>query len=125
MPLDIVISSASEKPIYQQLFDQLSSQIILGDLREGFCLPPIRTVAKELQISVITVKKAWEELERAGLIHSMVGKGCFVAPMSSYERLDKRNEIALSKLKKDVQFYKSLGIGENEIVALIRAFYRN
>jgi GntR family transcriptional regulator len=125
MPLDIVISSASEKPIYQQLFDQLSSQIILGDLREGFCLPPIRTVAKELQISVITVKKAWEELERAGLIHSMVGKGCFVAPMSSYERLDKRNEIALSKLKKDVEFYKSLGIGENEIVALIRAFYRN
>lgn len=125
MPLDIVISSISDKPIYQQLFDQLSSQIILGGLREGYCLPPIRTVAKELQISVITVKKAWEELERAGLIHSMVGRGCFVAPLSSYERLDKRNEIALSKLKKDVEFYKSLGISENEIVALIRAFYRS
>lgn len=125
MPLDIVVSSASDKPIYQQLFDQLSSQIILGQMPEGFCLPPIRTVAKELQISVITVKKAWEELERAGLIHSMVGRGCFVAPMSSYERLDKRNEIALSKLKKDVEFYKSLGIGEDEIVSLIRAFYRN
>ena len=125
MPLDLVVSTASDKPIYQQLFDQLSSQIILGQLPEGFCLPPIRTVAKELQISVITVKKAWEDLERAGLIHSMVGRGCFVAPMSSYERLDKRNEIALGKLKKDVEFYKSLGIGEDEIVSLIRAFYRN
>jgi GntR family transcriptional regulator len=125
MALDIVISSASDKPIYQQLFDQLSSQIILGQLKEGFCLPPIRTVAKELQISVITVKKAWEELERAGLIHSMVGRGCFVAPMSSYERLDKRNEMALQKLKKDVAYYKSLGIGEDEIIDLIRKFYRN
>ena len=125
MALDIVISSASDKPIYQQLFDQLSSQIILGQLKEGFCLPPIRTVAKELQISVITVKKAWEELERAGLIHSMVGRGCFVAPMSSYERLDKRNEMALQKLKKDVAYYKSLGIGESEFIDLIREFYRD
>ncbi len=124
MALDIVISSASGKPIYQQLFDQLSSQILQGQLKEGFCLPPIRTVAKELQISVITVKKAWEELERAGLIHSMVGRGCFVAPMSSYERLDKRNEMALQKLKKDVAYYKSLGIGEKEFIALIKEFYR-
>ncbi|NLI54839.1 MAG: GntR family transcriptional regulator [Clostridiales bacterium] len=124
MPLDLIISSASDKPIYQQLFEQLSSQIILGQLREGYCLPPIRTVAKELQISVITVKKAWEELERAGLIHSMVGRGCFVAPMNRVERLDKRNEMALQKLKKDVEYYRSLGIGEEEIIDLIRTFYR-
>lgn len=125
MPPDLVVSSASDKPIYQQLFDQLSSQILRGQLPEGYCLPPIRTVAKELQISVITVKKAWEDLERAGLIHSMVGKGCFVAPLSSYERQGKRNELALNKLKKDVEFYKSLGIGEDEIIALIRSFYRD
>ncbi len=125
MQLDLVVSSASDKPIYQQLFDQLSSQILRGQLREGYCLPPIRTVAKELQISVITVKKAWEDLERAGLIHSMVGRGCFVAPLSSCERQGKRNELALSKLKKDVEFYKSLGIGEDEMIELIREFYRD
>jgi GntR family transcriptional regulator len=124
MPLDIVVSSASDKPIYQQLFDQLSSQIIQGQLKEGDCLPPIRTVAKELQISVITVKKAWEELERAGLIHSMVGRGCFVAPMNHVERLDKRNEMALRRLEKDVDYYQSLGLGEEELIALIRTFYR-
>ena len=124
MSLDIIISFSSDKPIYQQLFEQLSSQIILGQLREGYCLPPIRTVAKELQISVITVRKAWEELERRGLIHTRVGRGCFVAPLSSFERLDKRNEMVLDKLKKDVEYYKSLGISAKEIIELIRAFYR-
>ena len=124
MSLDIVVSASSDKPIYQQLFDQLSSQIIKGQLREGFCLPPIRTVAKELQISVITVKKAWEDLERAGLIHSMVGRGCFVAPLSNRELIGKRNQMALTKLKKDVEYYQSLGIGEEELIELIREFYR-
>jgi GntR family transcriptional regulator len=57
MSLDIVISSSSDKPIYQQLFEQLSSQIIKGQAAEGYCLPPIRTVAKELQISVNNGKK--------------------------------------------------------------------
>ena len=123
MALDIVISSASDKPIYQQLFDQLSSQIVQGQLKEGYCLPPIRTVAKELQVSVITVKKAWEELERAGLIHSMVGRGCFVAPLNHVERLDKRNEMALQRFKKDVEYFQSLGIGEEELIELIREFY--
>jgi GntR family transcriptional regulator len=124
MALDIVISTSSDKPIYQQLFDQLSSQILLGQLAEGDYLPPIRTVAKELQISVITVKKAWEELERAGFIHSMVGRGCFVAPFSHSQRMEKRNEMALEKLKKDIEYYKSLGISEQEIIAFIQAAYR-
>ena len=124
MALDIVVSTTSDKPIYQQLFDQLSSQIILGQLAEGYCLPPIRTVATELQISVITVKKAWEELERAGFICSMVGRGCFVAHFSHSQRMEKRNEMALEKLKKDIEYYKSLGISEQEIVAFIQSVYR-
>ena len=124
MAPDIVVSTTSDKPIYQQLFDQLSSQIILGQLAEGFCLPPIRTVAKELQISVITVKKAWEELERAGFIHSMVGRGCFIAPLSHSQRMEKRNEMALQKLVKDIEYYRSLGISEKEIISFIQATYR-
>ena len=124
MAFDIVVSTTSDKPIYQQLFDQLSSQIILGQLAEGFCLPPIRTVAKELQISVITVKKAWEELERAGFIHSMVGRGCFIAPFSQGQRMQKRNEMALQKLEKDIEYYKSLGISEQEIISFIQAAYQ-
>ncbi len=121
--MDIVISAASDKPIYQQLFEQISSQIIKGQLQEGLCLPPIRTVAKELRISVITVKKAWEELERSGFIHTMVGKGCFVAPLKAAELSVKRDEMALDKLKKDIGYYKSLGLSADELVELVRKYY--
>ena len=120
--MDIVISGTADKPIYQQLFDQISAQIIKGELEQGYCLPPIRTVARELRISVITVKKAWEELERKGFIHSMVGKGCFVAPRLG-ELKTKRGELALEKLVKDIAYYKSLGLSMEELVALIRRYY--
>lgn len=123
MPMEIVISGTSDKPIYQQLFEQISAQIIKGQLQEGFCLPPIRTVAKELRISVIPVKKAWEDLERAGLIVTMVGKGCFVAPLKAAELSGKREEMALERLKKDIEYYKTLGMSVEELVELIRCYY--
>lgn len=121
--MEIVISGTSDKPIYQQLFEQISAQIIKGELQENFCLPPIRTVAKELRISVIPVKKAWEDLERAGLIVTMVGKGCFVAPLKAAERSGKREEMALERLKKDIEYYKTLGMSAEEMVELIRLYY--
>ena len=121
--MDIIISGTSDKPIYQQLFEQISAQIIKGQLKEGFCLPPIRTVARELQISVITVKKAWEELERAGFIITMMGKGCFVARLSAVDLSDKRTEMALDKLKKDIEYYKTLGLGMEELIKLIRLHF--
>ncbi len=121
--MDIIISGTSDKPIYQQLFEQLSAQIIKGQLEEGLCLPPIRTVARELQISVITVKKAWEELERAGFIVTMVGKGCFVARLTAVDLSGKRTEMALDKLKKDIEYYKTLGLDMEELIELIRLYY--
>jgi len=121
--MNIVISGASDKPIYQQLFDQISSQIIKGGLPEGYCLPPIRTVAKELRISVITVKKAWEELERAGFIETMVGRGCFVAPLKPAELAGKRDSLAADKLKKDIEYYKSLGLSLEELLELVKRYY--
>lgn len=122
--MDIVISSTSDKPIYQQIFDQVSAQIIKGELEQGFCLPPIRTVAKELRISVITIKKAWEELERKGFINTMVGRGCFVAPRQG-ELETKRGELAEERLKKDIAFYKSLGLSLEELQELIRRHYED
>ena len=118
--MDIIISNASDKPIYQQLFDQISAQIIKGELERGLCLPPIRTVAKELRISVITVKKAWEELERQGFINTMVGRGCFVSDLLPGELAGKRNELADEKLKKDVSYYKSLGLSLPDFIAMVK-----
>jgi len=119
----IYFSNTSEKPIYQQLFEQISSQILKGELKSDFNLPPIRTAAKELRISIITVKKAWEELERAGLIYSVAGKGCFISDLSSRDLLKKRNQIIREQLNKDLDFYRELGIKQEELIDLIRKCY--
>lgn len=121
--MEIVISGKSDKPIYQQLFEQISAQIIKGQLTEGFALPPIRTVAKELRISVIPVKAAWEELERAGFIITMVGKGCFVAPLKSSELTGKRDQMVLEKLTKDIEYYETLGLSMDDLIEMIRLYY--
>jgi GntR family transcriptional regulator len=123
--MNIVISNTSEKPIYQQMFEQISSQIIKGELQTDTGLPPIRTVAKELRISVITVKKAWEELERMGFIYSMVGRGCFVASLHRDAIDEKRDAMALEKLAKDIDYYKSLGLKKHDFIKLIERHYKD
>ncbi len=121
--MEIIISNTSGDPIYQQIFDQISAQIIKGQLQADFCLPPIRTVAKELRISVITVKRAWEELEHAGLIYTMAGKGCFVTPLQPNALDEKRSQLAGEKLAKDMEYYKTLGLSLDEIIAMLKKDY--
>lgn len=77
--LDIIISNTGEQPIYEQIYKQIRKLIISGKLKEGDLLPSIRGLAKDLRISVITTKRAYEELEREGFIYSVTGKGSFVA----------------------------------------------
>ncbi len=77
--LDIIISNTGEQPIYEQIYTQIRKLIIAGRLKEGDLLPSIRGLAKDLRISVITTKRAYEELEREGFIYTVTGKGSFVA----------------------------------------------
>ncbi len=78
--LYVLIDNKSGIPIYEQIYDQIKAQIISGDLSEDTPLPSIRNLAKDLRISVITTKRAYDELERGGFIYTVAGKGCFVAP---------------------------------------------
>ena len=80
--MDIIISNSSGKPIYEQIADQVKEQIMAGALAAGDALPSMRLLAKELRISVITTKRAYEELEREGFLENVPGKGCFVAPQN-------------------------------------------
>lgn len=121
--MNVAISSTSEKPIYQQLFEHISAQILKGELESGYCLPPIRQAAQELRISIITVKKAWEELERCGLINTVTGKGCFVAEFSFDEMLRIRNEMILKQMVSDTSYYKSFGLTLDEVVELLKTIY--
>lgn len=77
--MDIIISNSSGRPIYEQIVSQVKGHILSGKLREGELLPSMRLLARELRISVITTKRAYEELEREGFIESVPGKGSFVA----------------------------------------------
>ena len=80
--MDIILSNSSGKPIYQQIADQVKEQVCSGALTAGEALPSMRLLAKELRISVITTKRAYEELERDGFLENVPGKGCFVAPQN-------------------------------------------
>ena len=77
--MDIILTNAGGQPIYDQIVSQVKAQILSGKLKEGDALPSLRALAKDLRISVITTKRAYEELEREGFIVSLTGKGSFVA----------------------------------------------
>jgi GntR family transcriptional regulator len=80
--MDIILSNSSGKPIYEQITDQVKEQILTGALSAGDALPSMRLLARDLRISVITTKRAYEELERDGFLENVPGKGCFVAPQN-------------------------------------------
>ena len=81
--MDIIIQNTSGKPIYEQITAQIKNQILSGALQAGDALPSMRLLAKELRISVITTKRAYEELERDGFIETVTGKGSFVAAQNA------------------------------------------
>lgn len=103
--MDIIIRNASNQPIYEQIYTQLKEQIIAGALAEGDALPSIRSLAKDLKISVITTKRAYDELEQEGFIYTVAGKGCFVAEQNT----DLIRESNLRKIESAMQEILSLG----------------
>ena len=80
--MELIIRNTTNQPIYEQIYAQIKAQIIAGKLSPGEALPSIRSLAKDLRISVITTKRAYEELERDGFLENVPGKGCFVAPQN-------------------------------------------
>jgi len=121
--MNINISNSSDKPIYIQLFDQISNQILRGELASGFALPSIRIAAKELRVSVITVKKAWEELDHQGFIDTIACKGCFVAELSDIELENKKNEIIEKKVLKDIEYYKGMNLTLSDVMDWFKKLY--
>ena len=121
--MNIFISNSGEQPIYEQITSQIKNAIISGDLEAGAPLPSLRYLAKDLHISVITTKRAYEELERDGFIHTMVGKGSFVADanmeMMKEEQFRRIEEI----LAEGVALAKRSGIDCEELQEIIRMVY--
>lgn len=116
--MNIFIDNKSGLPIYDQIYSQIKSQIISGALREDQLLPSIRNLAKDLGISVITTRRAYDELEREGFIYTVAGKGCFVAAKNT-ELLREEN---LRQIEERLQEIRDLaaacGLSREDIIEM-------
>ena len=123
MNININISNSSSVPLYEQIQIQIKSQILNGQLKAGDGLPSIRSLAKELKVSIITIKRAYEELEIDGYLETVTGKGSFVASQNK-ERL---KEVAMyeveSKLEEIIRQAKSVGMTLEEGLEIFKSLY--
>lgn len=122
--MDIIISNSSGKPIYEQIVLQVKEMIMNGELREGEALPSMRNLAQQLRISIITTKRAYEELEREGFIESFTGKGSFVKAQDT----ELMREEALRQIEESLSFAaekaKSNGVSFEELSELLTILYK-
>jgi GntR family transcriptional regulator len=121
--MDIIISNSSGEPIYQQIYEQMKSSIMQGALKEGESLPSIRNLAKELQISVITTKRAYEELEREGFIETVPGKGSFVSTNNKELLKEIRLKELEYKLSEIISESKLLGLKFEELQEMLKLLF--
>ncbi len=118
--MNIIISNTGETPIYEQIYEQIKGKIVSGEIGEGEMLPSIRGLAKGLRISVITTKRAYEELERSGYIYTLSGKGSFVAKRNT----ELIREEYLRKIEEHLEqvcaLAKSIGVSTTELVEILK-----
>ena len=121
--MDIIISNAGGVPIYDQITRQVKGLILRGELMEGEALPSMRLLARELRISVITTKRAYEELEREGFITTVPGKGCFVAPQDPELAREETLRRVEEHLTRAVEAAKSGGVTLEEMTDTLNILY--
>lgn len=121
--MNIIISNSSDKAIYEQIAEQIKDHIMKGLLEESEPLPSIRSLARELHISVITTKRAYDELEKEGFIVTMAGKGSYVAAQNKELLRESRIKIVEEKLSEAVIAAKSAGLTIDELEEMLKFFY--
>lgn len=113
--IDIFITNSGETPIYQQIAHQIRVAVLRGVLSSDHPLPSIRVLAKELQISVITTKRAYDELEKDGLIYTIPGKGSFVADYGEHSLEESKQRLVEEKLEEALGVAKLMGLTKTEL----------
>lgn len=122
--MNIILSQTSKTPLYLQIKQQIQDQIMNGELKEGDALPSIRALAKELNVSVITTKRAYEDLEKEGYLVSAVGKGTFVAGQQPEVLKEWRIRELENQLEEVVTEAKRIGLTEAELIEMVKIYYR-
>lgn len=121
--MNLIISNASGKPIYEQITDQIKTSILSGELQEGQALPSMRALARDLRISVITTKRAYEDLERDGFVVTVAGKGCFVAPRNLEIMREEQRKKVEESLTKAIEQARAASIDLPELVEMLTLLY--
>ncbi|HAT4093007.1 TPA: GntR family transcriptional regulator [Clostridium perfringens] len=118
--MNIVVSNTSGVPIYEQIAKAIKNEILSGDLKENSALPSIRSLASELRVSVITTKRAYEELERDGFIYTLPGKGSYVAEQNKELLMEEKLREIEGKLGEAIDIANSIGLTFEELVGMLK-----
>ncbi len=118
--VELIIRNSADRPIYDQIYTQIKALIIAGKLRPGEALPSIRALAKDLRISVITTKRAYDELEADGFLYTVAGKGCFVAEMDLGLVREQHLKELEEHLSAAAELAHSIGISPQELQEMLR-----
>ena len=121
--MNLIISNSSGKPIYEQITAQIKNSILNGELQEGEALPSMRALAKDLRISVITTKRAYEDLGRDGFVVTVAGKGCFVAPKNLELMREEQRKKVEEALQCAVDQAKAASIDLEELKEMLSLLY--
>ncbi|HIY28751.1 MAG TPA: GntR family transcriptional regulator [Firmicutes bacterium] len=121
--MDIIISNSSTSPIYEQISRQIKDQILQGELKAGDALPSMRMLAKELRISLITTKRAYEDLEKDGFLETVPGKGCFVSEKNMEFLREEQLRQVEARLQEAVNAAIPCGLGLEELKEMLEAVW--
>lgn len=121
--MNIIISNANGRPIYEQIYMQIKSCIVSGELKEGDALPSIRALAKDLRISVITTTRAYDELERDGFINRVAGKGCYVAEKNIEFVREEHLKSIEEHMREIVSLSAACGLNKEAIIDMIKILW--
>ena len=118
--MELIIRNTTNQPIYEQISSQIKAQIIAGKLSPGEALPSIRALAKDLKISVITTKRAYDELEADGFLYTVAGKGCFVAEKNLDLVREQQQRELEDHLRAAAALARSCGVSREELSQMLR-----
>ncbi len=121
--MKILISNTSESPLYQQIKDQIIDAILKGELAEGDTLPSIRAFANDLKVSVLTIRRVYDDLEKEGFVNSQIGIGTFVSTSNIELLRDSKRRLVEQKMQDMIQTAKSLGISRQELNEMMNILF--
>ena len=122
--MEIVVSNKASRPLYEQIASQIKAAIMSGELKAGEAIPSVRSLAKSLHISILTVQKAYATLQAAGIIETTAGKGCYVSAQNQDFYLEEQQKKIEEKFSEAIEIARTSGISLDKLAELLTLMYQ-